>query len=81
MASADQNVPEHQKATFEVVKGFMEATVFMKTCLPLLSNDKYSTVEEDWKLGIQAQDHQCALAGTPVGMQSFCQLPSGPSLK
>jgi hypothetical protein len=38
-------------------------------------------VEEAWQLAIDAQDHQRALAGTPVGTQSVCQLPSGPSVK
>jgi len=38
-------------------------------------------VEEAWKLAIEAQDRQRALAGAPVGTPSVCQLPSGPSLK
>jgi len=38
-------------------------------------------VEEDWKLPIEAQDCQWALAGAPVGTPSVFQLPSGPSLK
>jgi len=38
-------------------------------------------VEEPWKLAIEAQDRQWALAGAPVGTPSVCQLPSGPSLK
>jgi len=38
-------------------------------------------VDEAWKLAIEAQDHQQALAGTPVGTPSVCQLPSGPSLE
>jgi len=38
-------------------------------------------VEEAWKLAINAQDHQQALAGAPPGTPSVCQLPSGPSLK
>jgi hypothetical protein len=80
-ASADQNVPQHQKATFEVAKRFMEAIVFTKTPWPILSDDKYSMVEEAWKLAIEAQDRQRALAGAPPGTPSVCQLPSGPSLK
>ena len=80
-ASANQNVPQHQKATFEVAKRFMEAIVFMKTPRPIVSNDKYSMVEEAWKLAIEAQDRQRALAGAPPGTPSVCQLPSGPSLK
>jgi len=80
-ASSDQNVPQHQKATFDVVKRFMEAIVFKKTPWPILSDDKYSMVEEAWKLAIEAQDRQRALAGAPVGTPSVCQLPGGPSLK
>jgi hypothetical protein len=80
-ASADQNIPQHQKATFEVAKRFMEAIVFTKTPWPILSHDKYSMVEEAWKLAIEAQDRQRALAGDPPGTPSVCQLPSGPSLK
>ena len=38
-------------------------------------------VEEAWKLAIEAQDCQGALAVAPVGTPSVCQLPSGPSLK
>ena len=81
MASADQNVPQHQKATFEVVKRFMEAIEFTKTPWPILSNDKYSMVEDARRLAIEAQDRQRALAGAPAGTPSECQLPSGPSLK
>jgi len=80
-ASADQNIPRHQKATFEVAKRFTEAIVFTKTPWPILSEDKYSMVEEAWKLAIEAQDHQRALAGAPPGTPSVCQFPSGPSLK
>ena len=38
-------------------------------------------VEEAWKLAIEAQDRQQALAGAPVGMPSVCQLPGSPFLK
>ena len=38
-------------------------------------------VEEAWKLAIEAQDCQQALAGAPVSTPSVCQLPGGPSLK
>ena len=79
--SNDQNGPQHQKATFEVAKRFMNAIVFMKTPWPILSDDKYWMVEEPWKLAIEAQDGQRALAGAPVGTPSVCQLPGGPSLK
>ena len=80
-ASSDQNVPQHQKGTFEVVKRFMEAIVFTKNPWPIISDDKYSMVEEAWKLAIEAQDCQRALAGAPVDTPSVCQLPGGPSLK
>jgi len=80
-ASSDQNVPQHQKATFEVVKRFMKGIVLTKTPGPILSDDKYSMVEEAWKLAIEAQDCQWALAGALVGTRFLCQLPSGPSLK
>jgi len=80
-ASSDQKVPQHQNATFEVEKRFMEAIVFTKTPWAILSDDKYSIVEEAWKLATEAQDHQRALAGPPVGTPSVCQLPGCPSLK
>jgi hypothetical protein len=77
----DHNVPQHQKATFEVAKRFMEAIVFTKTPWPIISDEKYSMVDEAWQLAIEAQDRQRALAGAPVGAPSVCQLPGGPSLK
>jgi hypothetical protein len=80
-ASSDQNVPQHQKATFEVVNRFMEAIVFRKTPWQILSDDKYSMVEEAWTLVIEAQDRQRALAGAPEGTPSVWQLPGGPSLE
>jgi hypothetical protein len=80
-ASADQNIPQHQNATFEVAKIFMEAIVFTKTLWPILSDDKYLMVEETRKLAIDAQDRQRALAGALVGPPSVCQLPCRPSLK
>jgi len=80
-ASADQNVPQNQKATLEVAKRFMEEIVIMKTAWPILSDDKYLMVEEAWRLAIEAQNHQWAVAGAPAGTQSLCQLPCGPSLK
>jgi len=79
-ASADQNVSQHQKATFEVAKRFMEAIVSTKTPWRILSDDKYSMVEEAWRLTIEDKDCQRALAGAPAGTLSVCQLPSGPSL-
>jgi len=69
------------KATLEIAKQFMEAIVFTKTPWPIISDQKYSKVEEAWKLAIEAQDRQWALAGAPVGTPSVCQLPGGPSLK
>jgi hypothetical protein len=80
-ASRDQNVPKHEKATFEVAKRIMEAIVLTKTRWPILSDIKHSLVEEAWRLAIAAQDHQGGLAGAPVGTPSVCQLPGGPSLK
>ena len=80
-ASSDLNVPQHQKDTVEVAKRFMEAIIFRKNPWPIISDDKYSVVEEAWKLAIEAQDHQLALAGAPVGTPSICQLLGGPSLK
>jgi len=64
-ASADQNVPQYQKATFEVAKRFMEAIIFTKTPRPILSDDKYSMVEEAWKLAIETQDRQWVLGVLP----------------
>jgi len=80
-AGGDYKVLQHQKATFEVPKRFMEAIVFTKTPWPIISDEKYSMVDEAWKLAIEARDRQPALAGAPVATQSVCQLPSGPSLK
>jgi len=80
-ANSDQNIPQHQKGTFEVAKRFMEAIIFTKNPWPMISDDKYSVVEETWELAIEAQDRQRALAGAPVGTPSVCQLPGGPSLK
>jgi len=56
-ASADQNVRQHQKATLDVAKWFVEANVFGKTPWPILFYDKYSKVEEAWRLAIDAKDH------------------------
>jgi len=80
-ASSDQNVPQHQMGTFEVAKSFMEAIVFIKNPWAIMSDDKYSMVEYAWNLAIEAQDCQWALASTPVGTPSVCQLPGGPSFK
>jgi len=80
-AGGDHNVLQHQKATFEVVKRFMEAIVFTKTPWPSITDEKYSMVDEAWQLAIEAQDWQRVLAGAPVGTPSVCQLPGGSSLK
>jgi len=80
-ASSDQNVPQHQMGTFEIANRFMEAIVFIKNPWPIISDDKYSMVEEACKLAIESQDRQQALAGAPVGAPSVCRLPGGPSLK
>jgi hypothetical protein len=77
----DHNVPQHQQNTFEVAKRFMEAIVFTKTPWPIISNEKYSMVDDAWQLMIEAQDRKRALAGASVGAPSGCQLPGGLSLK
>jgi hypothetical protein len=59
----------------------MEAIVFAKTPWPILSDEKYSIVDQVWKLAIESQDGQWAFAGAPVGTPSLCQLPGGPFLK
>jgi len=81
MASGKQNVPQHQKATFEVVNRFMEAIILTKTSWQILSDDKYSRDEEVWKLAIDAQDRQQALAESLAGTPSGGNVPCGPSLK
>ena len=80
-AGGYHNVPQHQKATFEVAKQFIHTIVFTKTPWPIISDEKYSMVDNPWQLAIEAQDQQWALAGAPVGAPSRCQLPGGPSLK
>jgi len=78
----DHNVPHHHhKASFEVAKWFVEAIVFTMTPWPIISDEKYSMVDEAWQLAIEAQDCQQALAGAPVGAPSVWQLRGGPSLK
>jgi len=66
-ASSDQNVPQHQTGTFDAAKRFMEAIVFTKNPWPIISDDKYSMVEDAWYLAIAAKDRQHALAGAPEG--------------
>jgi len=77
-ASGDWNVPQHHMALFEVLILFMQENVFTRIEWPILSDDKYSMYEAAWKLAIQAQDLQWALAGASVGTPSGCQLLSGP---
>jgi hypothetical protein len=50
----------------------MEAIVFTMTPCAIISNEKYSMVDEAWRLAIDAQDHQRALAGAPVGAAYVC---------
>jgi hypothetical protein len=45
-AGGDHNIPQHQKATFEVAKRFTEAIVFTMTPWPIISDEKYSMVDE-----------------------------------
>ena len=71
-STQDQKVPQHQKATFEVAKWFIEHTIFTKSLGPLLFDEKY-LLEHASILAIEAQDRQWTLAGSPVGTQSACQ--------
>jgi hypothetical protein len=80
-AGGDHNVPQHKTASFEVAKRVMEAIIFRKTHWQIISDENYLTVDNAWKLAIEAPDCQRALAGTPVGAPSRCQLPGGQSLK
>jgi len=80
-AGGDQNVPQHHNPTFELAERFMEATIFIKTPSPIISDEKYSMVQQTWKLAIGAQDCQLALASAPAGAPSVCRLPSGSSLE
>ena len=79
-ARSDQNILQHQKPSCEVGKRFTEAIVFTKNPWPILSDDKYSTVEEAWKQVMEVQNHQRALADAPVGTPSVWELPGVPSL-
>jgi len=67
--------------TAEVVIWFTEAFIIMRTFLSMLSNDKYSMVDEVWKLVIEVEDQKQALADAPEGTPSVYQLPGGPSRK
>jgi len=55
-AGGDHNLPQHQEATFELVKQFLEAIVFTKTTWQIISDEKYSMFDEAWKLAIEAQN-------------------------
>jgi len=50
MAGGDHNVPQYYMVTFEVAKRFMEAIGFTKTPWTIISDEKYSMVDEVWKL-------------------------------
>jgi len=71
-AGSDRNIPHHQVATIEVAKRFMEAIGFTKVPWPIISDEKYSMVDETWQIAIEAQDRQWALAGAPVRTPSVC---------
>jgi hypothetical protein len=45
-AGGDHNVPPRQKPTLQVAKRFMEAIAFTTTPWPIISDEKYSMVEE-----------------------------------
>jgi len=81
MAGGEHSVHHHHKGTLEVAKRFIEAILFTKTPWPIISEGMYSMVDKAWKLTIDAQDRQRALAGAPVGTPSLCQLPGGLCLK
>jgi hypothetical protein len=66
---------------FQVAKRYTEATIFTKTPRPIISDEKYSMVDEVWNMAIEAHDRKLALAGAPVGTPCVYQLPGGPSLK
>jgi len=80
-SSGDQQVPQNHMPTAEVVIWFTEAFIIMRTFLPMLSNGKYSMVDEVWKLAIEVEDQKQALADAPEGTPSVYQLPGGPSRK
>jgi len=51
-AIGDLNVAQCQRATFDIAKWIMDATIFTKTPWPVLSNKKCSMVDQSWKLAI-----------------------------
>jgi hypothetical protein len=80
-ARANHNIPQHQDATFELGKRFIEAVIFTKNIWPRYAHDKYSTVDEASNRAIEDWDCQRTSAGAPVGRPSVCQLLGGRSLK
>jgi hypothetical protein len=62
---------------FAVAKQFMEAIVFTKTQWSIISDGKYSMVDEACQLTNDAQDRKRALPGAQIGAPSGCQLPGG----
>jgi len=59
----------------------MDAFILIQIPWPILSDGKYSMVEEAWKLAIEAQDCQWALSGASAGTPWVCEVPNGPFLK
>jgi len=80
-ACGDLHVAQHQNATFEGAKWFIEAIIFTKTSWLIISDEKYLMVDKPCNLAIEAQACQWALAGAEVVAPSVCQLPGGPSSK
>jgi hypothetical protein len=74
-------LPDTKTATVDVATTFMKTFIFTMTLWPLLSDDKYSTVEQACQLAIKAQDCYRVLGDTLVGTPSVCQLPGGTFLK
>jgi len=79
MAGGDHNIIRHQKATFGVVKQFMESIVITKTPWPIISDEMYPIVDEDSQLAIEAHDCQRALTDAPMCTPSMSEFPVGPS--
>jgi hypothetical protein len=75
-AGGDEHVPQHQKAAFDVAKLYTEVIVFTWAPWPITSDEKYSMVDEVWKLASDAHNCERASAGAPVCPPSVYQLPS-----
>jgi len=58
----------------------MEMIILTKTPEPILSTGMYAMFEEAWKVAIEAQDHEWAVAAALGGMPSMSQSPGGCSL-